>query len=61
MYGTFSVLARGQHMYGTFPVFARGATYAWYIYCFDIGLARWRQANVTLIPKGPSSSSVANY
>ena len=23
--------------------------------------ARWRQANVTLISKGPSSSSVANY
>ena len=23
--------------------------------------AFWRQANVTLIPKGPSSSSIANY
>ena len=29
--------------------------------CLDVFPACWRQANVTSIPKGPSSSSVVNY
>ena len=33
----------------------------WWLVCLGSFPACWRQANVTPIPKGPRSSSVANY
>ena len=51
-----------------FILFLRGVLMLWptdlvlfFSGCFVFSQACWRQANVTQIPKGPPSSSVANY
>ena len=61
---------RGSDPLDVFPPFLKRAADVlapqlsvvfWLLVRLGILLACWSQANVTLIPKGPPSSAVANY
>ena len=59
----------GTDPLGRFPLFLQRtdvmpphlSVVFWWLVCLGSFPACWRQANGTLIPKGPQSSSVANY